>query len=239
MALKRLDEEFELKPGTQLLPYMKRLLPSLEGRFQSLEGERATFEDTLDDVRSVALTRINEYLIPATEAITEVTELGFLLGPSTSSVRLELGQKTFIITEGPQRDSFTPSPYVIVEREANIDDYAIARVLDYDRETGALILNLTAAHGNPGPHTDWVISSTPGMANSTKLYHDAVAPMHDQVAANTAQVAADAARVQAAADALFAAGLDAQAFVRKDGTVPFLAVERGVAPPVGANDRVL
>ena len=25
MALKRLDEEFELKPGTQLLPYMKRL----------------------------------------------------------------------------------------------------------------------------------------------------------------------------------------------------------------------
>ena len=27
--------------------------------------------------------------------------------------------------------------------------------------------------------SDWVISSTPGMADSTKLYHDAVAPMHD------------------------------------------------------------
>ena len=57
MALKRLDEEFELKPGTQLLPYMKRLLPSLEGRFQDSEEERKTFDMAVEDMRAVALQR--------------------------------------------------------------------------------------------------------------------------------------------------------------------------------------
>jgi hypothetical protein len=239
MALKRLDEEFELKPGTQLLPYMKRLLPSLEGRFQSIEGGQETYQSVLDELREVGLKRINELLIPATQDILEVTKLGFLLGPSSTSVKLELGLKTWIIDEGPQRDTFTPSPYVLVERRANIDDYAIARVTSYDQITGALVLDVTAWHGNQGPHTDWVISSTPGMADSAKLYHDAIAPMHTQVEADAVQVAADRVAVQTAADALFAAGLDAQSFIRKDGAIPFLALQIAVHPPVGANDAYI
>ena len=239
MALKRLDEEFDLKPGTQLLPYMKRLLPSLEGRFQNLEAERKTIDQAIGEMRAVALQRINEILIPATEAITEVTQLGFLLGPSTSSVYLEIGVKQFIIIEGPQRETFTPSPYVIVERSANIDDYAIARVQYYTRETGELSLYITAVHGNPGPWNDWVISSTPGMADSTKLYHDAVGPMHDQVAADRDEVEIYRDEIIAAAQALEAAGLDAQNFVRRDGAVPFIATQRGVAPASGANDNTL
>lgn len=239
MALKRLDEEFDLKPGTQLLPYMKRLLPSLEGRFQTLETERKTVDTAIEEMRAVALQRINEILIPATEDIVDVTTLGFLLGPSSTSVLLELGVKVFIINEGPQRDTFTPSPYVIVERQANIDDYAIARVQYYTRETGALSLNITAFHGNPGPHNDWVISSTPGMADSTKLYHDAVAPMAQQVAEDTAETKIARDEVIAAAQALEAAGLDAQEFVRRDATVPFIAPIRGVHPVVGSNDTTL
>lgn len=239
MALKRLDEEFDLKPGTQLLPYMQRLLPSLEGRFQALESERKTFDMAVTDMQAVALKRINEILIPATEDIIKVTTLGFLLGPSTSSVFLELGLKTFTVTEGPQRTSFTPSPYVLIERTVNADDYAIARVLDYDNVTGALILNLTAVHGDPGPWHDWVISSTPGMADSTKLYHDEVGPMRDEVAADTVEVRAARDEIIAAANALFASGLDVQAFIRRDGAVPFVALQIGVHPPAGANDAYL
>ena len=239
MALKRLDEEFDLRPGTQLLPYMKRLLPSLEGRFQSLETERKAVDVAIEDMRAVALQRINEILIPATEDLIETTSLGFLLGPSSTSVKLELGVKVFIINEGPQRDTFTPSPYVIVERQANIDDYAIARVQYYTRETGALSLYITAWHGNAGPHTDWVISSTPGMADSAKLYHDAIAPMHTQVEADAVQVAADRVAVQTAANALFAAGLDAQNFTRRDGTIPFIAAIHGINPATGSNDTTL
>ena len=164
MALKRLDEEFELKPGTQLLPYMKRLLPSLEGRFQELETQQDIVQQLTEEIRAAALMRMNEILIPATEDIIAVTKLGFLLGPSSTLVELKLGPTFFVLDEGPQRTSFTPSPYVICEREANIDDYAIARVDSYNNQNGELVVTITAWHGSPGPHSDWVISSTPGMA---------------------------------------------------------------------------
>lgn len=239
MALKRLDEEFELKPGTQLLPYMKRLLPSLEGRFQSLENERKAYEDVVEDLRAVALNRINEILIPATQDIIEVTKFGFLLGPSSSSVKLELGQKTFVINAGAQRDTFTPSPFLIIEHASVIDDYAIARLVDYDNVTGALMLNITAHHGNPGPHTDWMISSTPGMADSTKIYHDAVGPMHDQVQTDTEEVRVARDEVIAASEALMESGLDVFAFIRRDGTVPFIATQTAVHPAVGSNDATI
>jgi len=239
MALKRLDEEFELKPGTQLLPYMKRLLPSLEGRFQSIEGAQETVEGTIEDVRAVALKRINEILIPATEDLVEVTTLGFLLGPSSQSMTLAIGLKTMVINEGPQRSSFTPSPYVIIEHSSVVEDYAIARVLSYDNVTGALAVNITAVHGNPGPHSDWMVSSTPGMADSTKTYHDAIAPMHAQVEADTVEVRQARDDVLAAAAALEAAGLDAQAFIRRDGTVPFIALQHGVNPAAGSNDTTI
>ena len=50
-----------------------------------------------------------------------------MLGPCSETRTLQLGYYTmFIIIEGPQRNSFTPSPYVIMEH--SIDDYAIARV---------------------------------------------------------------------------------------------------------------
>jgi len=239
MALKRLDEEFDLKPGTQLLPYMKRLLPSLEGRFQSIESGQDTYQTVLNELREVGLKRINELLIPATEAILEVTKLGFLLAPSSSSVLLEIAVKTFVVNEGPQRDTFTPSPYVIVEHASVVEDYAIARALDYDQETGILILSITAHHGNPGPHSDWVISSTPGMAHSTQLYHDAVGPMHDRVEADRAEVEIYRNEIIAAAEALESAGLDAQNFIRRDGAVPFIAQQQGMAPAPGANDATL
>jgi hypothetical protein len=236
MALKRLDEEFDLRPGTQLLPYMKRLLPSLEARFQSVEATAKEYAALIEYIRAAAILRMNEILIPATEDIIEVTTLGFLLGPSSTLVRGELGIKYFFIDEGPQRNTFTPSPYVIIERKANHDDYGIARMLQYSQETGQLDLEITAWHGNPGPWSDWVISSTPGMADSTKLYHDAVGPMHDQVVADTSQVRIMRDEIIAAAEALEEAGIDVYNYVRRDGTVPFTAPQQGVNPPQGAND---
>ena len=83
-----------------------------------------------------------------------------------------------------------------------------------------LEVDITAIHGSPGPHTDWMISSTPGMADSTKLYHDAVAPMHTTVVADHGEVVFLHAEIMAAAQALAESGLDAYAFIRRDGTVP-------------------
>jgi len=236
MALKRLDEEFLLKPGTQLLPYMRRLLPALEARFQVVEGTAEQYSHIMDEIRASALMRMNEILIPATEDIIEVTKLGFLLAPSSTPHTLEIGVKYFYVDEGPQRDTFTPSPYLILERQANHDDYAICRMLDYVQETGELVVQITAHHGNPGPHTDWVFSSTPGMADSTKLYHDAIAPMHLEVTSNYDEIVVLHGEILAAAQALEESGLDVQNFIRRDGSLTFTGVQRGVHPAAGSND---
>jgi len=237
MALKRLDEEFELKPGTQLLPYMKRLLPSLEGRFQELESANDLISQVTEEIRAAALLRMNEILIPATKDIIAVTKLGFLLGPCSQNLTLVMGYMTFVIDEGPQRTSFTPSPYLIIEH--SVDDYAIARTGSYTQKDGLLEVTVTAIHGNPGPHSSWMISSTPGMADSTKIYHDAVGPMHDTVVTDHAEIVTMHQEILDAAQALEDAGLDAYAFIRRDGTVDFTAVQKGVHPAVGSNDNVL
>jgi hypothetical protein len=237
MALKRLDEEFELKPGTQLLPYMKRLLPSLEGRFQDLEATQELLAGLNEEIRAAALLRMNEILIPATKDILEVTQLGFLLAPIDGSYELVLGNMTFPIEEGVQRDTFTPSPYLIIEHTP--DDYAIARTESYDQALGILHVVVTALHGDPGPFDDWVVSSTPGMADSTKLYHDAIAPMHAEILVDYQDILIKHAEIVQAANDLVAAGLDLYAYVRRDGTSPFDAVQRGVAPVVGSNDTAI
>jgi hypothetical protein len=237
MALKRLDEEFDLKAGTQLLPYMKRLLPSLEGRFQEIEADQDVVNKLAAEIRAAALMRMNEILIPATEDIIAVTKLGFLLAPVSTPTTLTLGYMTLVVDEGAQRETFTPSPYLIIEHTP--DDYAIARLVGYHKDDGLLEVTVTAIHGNPGPWSDWMVSSTPGMADSTKLYHDSIAPMHDTVVADTAEVISLHAEIIAAAQALAESGLDAYAFIRRDGAVPFEAIQIGFAPPAGSNDAYI
>jgi len=237
MALKRLDEEFDLKPGTQLLPYMKRLLPSLEGRFQDIESQQDIVHELTEEIRAAALMRMNEILIPATADIIAVTKLGFLLAPVSTSYKLVLGYMAMFVDEGPQRASFTPSPYLIIEHTS--DDYGIARLIGYHKEDGLLEVSVTAIHGNAGPWADWMVSSTPGMADSTKLYHDAIAPMYAEVTSDHNEVVILHGEILAAAQALEESGLDTYAFVRRDGTVPFQAVQVGVAPSAGSNDTAL
>ena len=225
MALKRLDEEFELKPGTQLLPYMKRLLPSLEGRFQEIEAQQDIVDQLAAEIRAAALMRMNEILIPATEDIIAVTKLGFLLVPiTTTPYKLVLGYMAMYVDEGVQRDSFTPSPYLIIEDSTNINNYAIARLVGYHQEDGLLEVTITALHGDAGPHP-WMVSSTPGMADSTKTYHDEIAPMYTEVVSDTAEVRVKHQEIMDAAAALAASGLDVYAFIRRDGTVPFIAAQ--------------
>jgi hypothetical protein len=236
MALKRLDEEFELKPGTQLLPYMKRLLPSLEARFQDLEEVDRMLKGVADDIRAAALLRMNEILIPATEDIIAVTKLGFLLGPITDVLyEMKIGFMGVYIDEGPQRDTFTPSPYLIVEGIDDKNNYCIAKLISYDQELGILEMDVTAIHGDPSAQP-WMVTSTPGMAHSTKDYHDAIEPMHATVVTDTAEVVLLHEEIMAAAQALADSGLDAYAFIRRDGTVPFEALQTGFAPPNNANN---
>ena len=63
--------------------------------------------------------------------------------------------------------------------------------------------------------------------------------MRDQVAADKIEVAAMRDDVLASQEALEEAGLDAENFIRRDGIVPFTALQPGITAAPGANDTML
>jgi hypothetical protein len=111
-------------------------------------------------------------------------------------------------------------------------------MISYDQDSGILEMDVTAIHGDPAAQP-WMVTSTPGMAHSTKDYHDAIAPMHDDTVIKYDEIILLHAEIMAAAQALAESGLDAYAFIRRDGVVPFEALQIGVAPDAFANDAYI
>jgi hypothetical protein len=66
------------------------------------------------------------------------------------------------------RDLFTPSPFLAIERQNTTDDYAVARLIAYNRDNGELLVEILAVYGNPGPHNDWTITASPGVSETVR-----------------------------------------------------------------------
>ncbi len=174
------------------------LVREVDARYRELEGIKIDWEAISDQGIQVALDRINNVLLPASDRIRRVAELGFLTAPSATENILEEGETlTFFVTAGDQRDLFTPSPFVAITRDANATDYAIGRTLFYDHETGRFEVRIDAVFGAPGPHTDWNIAAVAGSVSAqVEMLADAQAA---RTAAETARTGAETARTDAQA----------------------------------------
>ncbi|OHV85808.1 hypothetical protein [Ensifer sp. LCM 4579] len=168
----------------------------VDARYRELEGIKIDWETVSDQGIQVALDRINEVLLPASDRIRRVAELGFLTAPSATEHTLEEGETlTFIVSEGDQRDLFTPSPFVAITRGANATDYAIGRALYYNPDTGQFDVRIDAVFGDPGPHSDWFIAAVAGSVSAqVELLADAQTA---RTGAETAQTGAEVARAGA------------------------------------------
>lgn len=143
---------------------LRALVQTLEARFEVGEAQSGRIDSAILDMQSVALARINGFLNPAAQTIQNLLTLGFMVAHSTSSVRLTQGAiKTFTVTAGVQRDIFTPTAFLAVTRAANYNDYAIAEMIAYDKNTGQLDLRLLTVGLldplNTGPFSDWTVSA--------------------------------------------------------------------------------
>lgn len=193
----RLDVQFNWEAATTLLSTLRTLMTTLENRFQRVEVLQEDAATQADDLVNVGLARINEVLLPSVLRIQKLTSLGFLLAHSDSSVKLELAQKTFIIEEGDERDLFTPSGYVTIERVSDYTTRAVAQVISYDNTLGFLSVIIVAAFGAPGPFTDWVISASPGVSEATRANMTAAAASAASALASAHQSDLDAAATAA------------------------------------------
>lgn len=146
----------------------------------------------VDALRKVGLERIDTALKPAYEQIIELANLGALLwATSTSSVEIGLGPKTFIIPAN-KRDSFAPTPFLIVAADSDYNLSMTGILSSYNRETGELVILAERSTGS-GTYANWSI----GPVATT----DDLEALRDQVQANAATASSKAAEAIAARDA--------------------------------------
>lgn len=170
-----------------------RLLRAIEARLKPLEDQTGSLEEAIEAVRKVGLDRINEVLVPAIQLVFEIQSKGFLVARSSSSVTLAEGNVlTLIVGEEQGRALFTPGPFTALTREANADDYAIARTIDYNQTSGVYTCQVLSFEGTAGPHSDWVIGALAASTIAGMTLRNQAAAARDASAGYAA--AADAAR---------------------------------------------
>jgi hypothetical protein len=167
--------------------FWNRFLNDVTARFKELEKIKIDWDALTDDALEVALERINEVLGPAAERIQNIASLGFLSVDSASSRTLALGVVSFEAVAGDQLDLFVPTPFVAVTRATNPYDFAIGRVVYFNRADRIIDIDIVYFEGNPGPHNDWTIAAVAGQALAqTSLLNQTVAAKDDTLTAKQA-----------------------------------------------------
>jgi hypothetical protein len=175
--------------------------------FGQLGQEVTSVTGDTDRLVALGLTRVNEVLGPLLSKVQAVSENGFLVATSETSLTITAGlQSTLVITDPPQRDLFSPTPYVLLTRQAEgtQDDYAVLRVEDFNRTNGGLAFEVILVNGSIGDaaHDDWVISATAGISVAVLEAATAV----QETLALAQQAAEEAAEAAATAEAVLASG---------------------------------
>lgn len=181
------------------LAFTQRMLREIENRIKPLETDADRVAQAVQDVRDIALTRINDVLTPAIANILDLEQRGFLRAFSATPATLVAGDIRMLEVVEADRAIFSPSAFVALTRVSVLDDYAICRNLGWDSATGTLSLELIMVEGNPGPFSDWEISALAGptIAQITLLAEATAAAQAATGAADL--VAADALAAQTSA----------------------------------------
>jgi hypothetical protein len=203
--VRRFDQFYRVKPRDNLgdPDYWNRRFDDMDRRISSNEDGIDTVNGLSGYVEGLALNRLNEVLQPALDKISLVSEEGFLLAHSDSTVTLDTTTtQVFVVGDESERKLFTPSPFVTITRAANMTDYAFAQTMAWDRDTGELTLKPLQIFGNAGPFNDWVIYVGTAISMAVQsIYTQAAAARdlaktyRDTASANAAQTSSDKSAV--------------------------------------------
>ncbi|MCP1757854.1 tail fiber domain-containing protein [Bradyrhizobium elkanii] len=171
----------------------------LDQRLRSLEPFSPSWEQAVNDLRLVGLSRLNDAILPAYQRIQLLSTLGFLFAGSSSEVTLTQDMTaTFVIDDETEKSLFTPTPFLALTRSSTIDDYAIAQLISYEQATGTLMVKVKSITGSPGPFTDWQIGACAASTIAAMAYFTQIDAARN--AANVAKAATAADRVQTGLD---------------------------------------
>lgn len=209
-----LRETLRLRGDTNFdLALTERLLDVIELRLRPVEDKKASLEAVEQLIRDVGLQRINDVLTPAIQSVLLIQERGFLMARSSTSATIAANDvHTFVIDDEHERATFVPGPYPALTRQGSPDDTAVTRLIGWQPATGELMVEIIAVFGDPGPHDDWVIVATAGVANAMQAMLDEVRGLAEQVAEDRLAVADDREAAQTARGEAIAARNAAEGF---------------------------
>ena len=170
-------EKYRMRDGASILneSFFNPIFNDLDLRLHQQELIEKDWQGQIRELNRLGLRRIDENLAPALEELEEIIELGFLTATlqDNASITFNLGQEVFFLKEGAERDQFRPAPFIAIQAGDDPELYAIGRTLSYNRETGALLLDVvsrsSALEAAPGPHADVHLSVLPGGYNAIQL----------------------------------------------------------------------
>lgn len=187
----RFDRAYRVDSKTKFnAEFWNRIMRDIDTRMVSVEEKKASFESAEKTLLDLGLKRINDTLLPAAERITRVAELGFLVASSDEAATFVEGDNASAkIRAGDQRDLFVPSPFIALTRRSTFADYAIARTIAYDADTGILVFYVETVVGDGGPHNDWDVAALAGSVAAMHASLDETREMRHAVASDKDAVA--------------------------------------------------
>lgn len=198
-----LPEKYRFRDGQTVLgaETFNQIFADIDLRLRRQEGMERDWLAATRDLIAVGLERINDVLLPAYERVQTLAEIGFLVAAAAPApaISFAVGDAALVIADGDQRELFSPSPFVVLTRSTTAADWAIARRITYNRTTGVLALDVVAAHGAAGPHSDVIVAAVAGstVAQVELLAQGQAAKVAAQAAGATATAARDTAVVAA------------------------------------------
>ena len=126
---------------------------------------------------------------------------GTVLAASKTSASLSFGGTIDITIDADDREFFAPTPYVALSRATTVTNWAIAKVLSFNRQTGAMALLLEQVNNAGGPFADWVVTSLPAATLLQKTLYDQALTIKDTLLLQHSQAVADMANLVAQAQA--------------------------------------
>lgn len=173
---------------------------------QRLHGQELLEKDwraALALLSEFGLERIDQTLAPVLAQFQDIASFGFLTATlqNDDPIIFDLGEKTVQINEGGERTYFAVSPFVALQAAEDPDFYAIARCMEYDRQTGALLIDIVSRSAAldiaPGPHAGVTVSVLPGGWGALHMLADNARThrLAAEISAATAYASAGAAQI--------------------------------------------
>lgn len=164
--MRRFETHYRLRENDSAVP------ETFNSRFKDFDDRLNDHDVLRDEILSLrdtvlfqAAQRIDDFIIPALERVREIQSGGFLVTDiaENTAVSFVEGEVSIAVNQS-MKDIFRPTAFVALVRQDTADDWAVARALDYNEETGVIDLDILAVSGNAGPHEDVIVSATGGGA---------------------------------------------------------------------------